>query len=164
MLPICNSSGQYSRLSIVESGEIRMRGNEAREIADLVKEGKYDEVGRVLGADFTKMKPDEFHALLQQAASDNFEDRVHDGNNSIGADLPFHPAYSSGLPRISIVDDSQVDITTPGKIFGDSWADKQTVFLDATDSVQVHHAEKGSTVIAENGSVVVAESGSNVGA
>jgi len=57
-----------------------MSGNEAREVADLVKGGKAAELGLRLGGDCLNMKPAEFRDLLTQVQAENAKDRTQDSS------------------------------------------------------------------------------------
>jgi len=135
-----------------------MRDNEAREIADLVKNGQTDEVGRKLGEEFEKhMKAGDFQAFLKQVQAENAKD----------------VAANKDLPVLKITSgDSgvEVDISTPGKYMGNLWRDTTMVFADvkngqfqAKDRANII-AERDSEVIAYDHSRVNAKAGSKIDA
>jgi len=91
----------------------------AREVADLLKDGKTQEAGERLNDDFHKMPTDEFRKLVKQVDSYNADDRTTNKN------LPDIEIRETSMENTTVV--QSVDITTPGKVFGNMWRNSETV-------------------------------------
>lgn len=91
----------------------------AREVADLLKDGKTKEAGERLRDDFQHMGTQEFKDFLHAVKDMNA------GDQKVNRKLPgivFHETRMEGADAIS-----EVAITTPGKIFGNLWRNSETV-------------------------------------
>ncbi len=126
--------------------------NEARAIADLIKEDKpHDVATRLFAA--CREQPAEFQNLLQQTQKENARDLA--GNKNL-----------SGF----VVVDGDVSITVPGHYLGNWSRNSQVVLLaakaghslDAPADVPVFADKGSSTVKARSGSNVTAQELSNV--
>lgn len=91
----------------------------AREVADLLKEGKTEDVGSRLRDDFNNMSSEDFRQLIHQIDEMNASDRR--ANSSL-PDIEFHETTMEGSKVIQ-----SVEITTPGAIFGNLWRNSETV-------------------------------------
>ena len=105
----------------------------AREVADLLKDGKTAEAGDRLRDDFKNMSTDEFKAFVKQVDKYNEDDRA---TNSKLPDITFHETSLEGTTVIQ-----SVDITTPGKVFGNMWRDSETVVDGGLGSGMLAHTE-----------------------
>ena len=94
----------------------------AREVADLIKEGKTEQAGDRLRDDFKNMSTDEFRAFVKQVDQYNADDRSVNKNLP---DLVVNETEMAGTKAIQ-----SLDITTPGKVFGNMWRNS-TEILDA---------------------------------
>ena len=91
----------------------------AREVADLLKQGKTEEVGNRLRDDFQHMSTQEFKDFMHALKDENKADQ------KIDKKLPGIELHETTLEGMSAI--SQVDITTPGKVFGNLWRNSETV-------------------------------------
>jgi len=94
----------------------------AREVADLVKDGKTEEVGNRLRDDFQHMSTEEFRAFVKQVDQYNADDRATNKNLP---DIVVNETKMEGTTAVQ-----SIDITTPGKVFGNMWRNSTEV-LDA---------------------------------
>jgi hypothetical protein len=105
----------------------------AREVADYLKEGKIEQAGERLRDDFQHMTTDEFRAFVKQVDQYNADDRA---TNKDLPDITFHETSLEGTQAIQ-----KVDITTPGKVFGNMWRNSETVVDGGHGSGMLAHTE-----------------------
>jgi len=105
----------------------------ARQVADLLKEGKTEEAGERLRDDFKNMSSDDFKAFVKQVDKYNENDRA---TNSKLPDITFHQTSFEGTTVIQ-----SVDITTPGKVFGNMWRNSETAVDGGLGSGSLAHVE-----------------------
>jgi hypothetical protein len=104
----------------------------AREVADLLKEGKTEDVASRLRDDFQNMSSEEFRQFIQKVDQFNAEDRA--ANQDL-PDIEFTETEMVGTKAIQ-----QVEITTPGKVFGNWWRNSETVIDTEGGDGMVGHA------------------------
>ncbi len=105
----------------------------AREVADLLKDGKTEEAGSRLLDDFKNMSTEDFRQFVKQVDEMNAGDRTTNKNLP---DIEFKETSVAGTEAIQ-----RVDITTPGKVFGNMWRNSETVVDGGHGGGMLAHTE-----------------------
>jgi hypothetical protein len=124
----------------------------ARNVADLVKADNAKEVGNSLAQDYLAMGKDgaRFGEFLKKIAADNAADQKT--NNKLPG-LDYGPDSQGDL---------RVNLTTPGRFWGNHWRDEEEVFADIKTTGQEFGSVGG--IITTGNETAIADTGSNVDA
>jgi hypothetical protein len=93
-----------------------MAADTPRELANYIKNGQNHELAQALTQDFKDLKRSDFQALMSQIERTN------------SADLKVNAHIPAGEFRKNRSGNYELNITTPGQIFGNHWRDETIVW------------------------------------
>jgi hypothetical protein len=105
----------------------------ATEMEDLLKQGKTKEFSDRLRSDYTSMSTDDFRQFMHNLNDLNKADRAANANLP---GLELHETSVNGTEAIQ-----RVELTTPGKVFGNYWRNSQAVIAGSLGSGMLSHTE-----------------------